>query len=130
MSWSVLVVDDEPMTRNLLRMMLSYAGYRIYEAEDGVDALEKIKQYTPDIVILDVMMPNMDGIDVCKQIRQDKSTVELPVIMLSAYTQPTAVEAGLAAGADKYLTKPISRKVLLEHVEALLMETAALASNR
>jgi DNA-binding response OmpR family regulator len=129
-SWSVLIVDDEPMTRNLLRMMLSYAGYRIYEAEDGLDALEKIRQYTPDIVILDVMMPNMDGIDVCKQIRQDKSTAELPVIMLSAYTQPTAVEAGLAAGADKYLTKPIARKVLLEHVEALLMETAALASNR
>jgi CheY-like chemotaxis protein len=123
---SVLIVDDEPMTRNLLRMMLSYAGYQIYEAEDGLDALEKIEKYTPDVVVLDVMMPNMDGIDVCKRVRQDEAggNRHLPIIMLSAYTQPSAVEAGLAAGATKYLTKPISRQVLLEHVEAVLAETA------
>jgi CheY-like chemotaxis protein len=125
-SWSVLIVDDEPMTRNLLRMMLSYAGYQIYEAEDGLDALEKVEKHAPDVVILDVMMPNMDGIDVCKHFRQNEATAELPIIMLSAYTQPSAVEAGLAAGANKYLTKPISRQTLLEHVEAVLLERAAL----
>jgi DNA-binding response OmpR family regulator len=129
-SWSVLVVDDEPMTRNMLRMILSYAGHEIYEAEDGLDALQKIEQYSPDLVILDVMMPNMDGIDVCKALRKNEKTSNLPVVMLSARTNPADVEAGLAAGANKYLTKPISRKQLLEEVQELLMKTAALESNR
>jgi CheY-like chemotaxis protein len=119
-SWSVLVVDDEPVTRNMLRMILSYAGHTIYEAEDGLDALEKIEQYFPDLVILDLMMPNMDGIDVCKHVRQNEAFQDLPIIMLSARTHPGDIEAGLAAGATIYLTKPISRKKLLVQVDDLL----------
>lgn len=124
MSLSVLVVDDEPMTRNLLRMILSHAGYAIYEAEDGLDALEKIKNHAPDLVILDVMMPVMDGIDVCRAVRGDAATADLPIIMLSAYANSEAVEDSMKAGANKYLTKPISRKKLLEEVNALLATTA------
>ena len=124
MSLSVLVVDDEPMTRNLLRMILSHAGYAIYEAEDGLDALEKVKNHAPDLVILDVMMPVMDGIDVCRAVRGDAATADLPIIMLSAYANSEAVEDSMKAGANKYLTKPISRKKLLEEVNALLATTA------
>jgi CheY-like chemotaxis protein len=123
-SWSVLVVDDEPITRNMLRMILSYAGYVIHEAEDGLDALEKIKAHSPDLVLLDVMMPNMDGIDVCKTVRQNETMQDLPIIMLSARAHAADVEAGLAAGATKYLTKPISRKKLLEEVEDALSKMA------
>jgi CheY-like chemotaxis protein len=127
-SLSVLVVDDEPMTRNLLRMILSHAGYAIYEAEDGLDALEKIKDLAPDLVVLDVMMPIMDGIDVCKAVRGDAATADLPIIMLSAYANSGVVEDSMKAGANRYLTKPISRKKLLEEVRELL-EAAAVTQN-
>lgn len=124
MSWSVLVVDDEPMTRNLLRMILSYAGHKIYEADDGFDALDKIEQHAPDLVILDVMMPNMDGIDVCKAVRGNEATAALPVIMLSAHSHPDSVQASMAAGANRYLTKPISRKDLLAQIDEVMGKTA------
>lgn len=129
MSWSVLVVDDEPITRNMLRMILSYAGHTVYEAEDGFDALEKIDNLTLDLVLLDVMMPNMDGIDVCRVVRQTKTSESLPIIMLSARTHLADVEVAMAAGANRYLTKPISRKILLEEIDDLMDKTAVFHSN-
>jgi CheY-like chemotaxis protein len=107
---------------------LSHAGYAIYEAEDGLDALEKIKDLAPDLVVLDVMMPIMDGIDVCKAVRGDAATADLPIIMLSAYANSGVVEDSMKAGANRYLTKPISRKKLLEEVRELL-EAAAVTQN-
>lgn len=120
MSWTVLVVDDESLTRDLLRMMLERADFRVMEAEDGVDALEKIREQRPDAVILDVMMPNMDGFAVCQTLRQEAATADLPVLMLSAKTQPEAVEEGMRAGATRYLPKPISYKDLIRHVKEVL----------
>jgi CheY-like chemotaxis protein len=119
-SWTVLVVDDESLTRDLLRMMLERADFRVVEAEDGIDALEKIRQQPPDAVILDVMMPNMDGFVVCQTLRQNEATADLPVLMLSAKTQPEAVEEGMRAGATRYLPKPISYKDLIRHVKEVL----------
>lgn len=120
MTWSVLVVDDEPMARTLLRLMLVRAGFEVVEAEDGFDALEKLKVDAPDIMILDVMMPGMDGFTVCQTVRADSESNDLPIIMLSAKTDLESVNKGLRVGADKYLTKPISPEELTREVQDML----------
>lgn len=120
MTRSILLVDDEPQTRDLLRLMLKRDGYEVYDAEDGFDALKKVKQFKPDAILLDVMMPEIDGIEVCERIRADEQTADIPVIMLSARTHTEAVEIGIIAGATRYLSKPISRKDLLRHVSEVL----------
>lgn len=120
MSWSILVVDDEPMARDLLRLMLERAGFKIIEAVDGYDALEKIPQHKPDLIILDVMMPGMDGFEVCRTLRAQPETSDLPIIMLSARTQARSVQEGLAAGANRYLSKLVSRRDLVQNIRDLL----------
>lgn len=122
MSKSVLVVDDEKMTRDLLRLMLKGTGFTIFEAEDGFVALEKIEAHMPDIMILDVMMPGLDGLAVCQKVRSEPKTANMPVIMLSAKTTPTAIQDGLDAGANRYLTKPVGFKELLRNIEDVLGE--------
>jgi DNA-binding response OmpR family regulator len=117
---SVLIVDDEPMARTLLRLMLVRAGFNVSEAEDGYDALEKVHLSQPDIVLLDVMMPGMDGFAVCEKLRRDQSTSALPVIMLSAKSDLDSINKGLRVGATKYLTKPISPEDLTRHVREVL----------
>ena len=117
---SVLIVDDEPMARTLLRLMLVRAGFNVSEAEDGYDALEKVQASQPDIILLDVMMPGMDGFTVCEELRQRKETSGLPVIMLSAKTDLDSINKGLRVGATKYLTKPISPEDLTRHVKEVL----------
>jgi DNA-binding response OmpR family regulator len=116
----VLVVDDEDMTRKLLRLMLERDGFTILEAEDGQQALEVIAESKPDIVILDVMMPNMDGFTTCQELRSQPETAELPIILLSARSQAEAVRAGLESGADRYMTKPISKPELVQTITDLL----------
>lgn len=124
MSWSVLVVDDEPLTRNLLRLMLEPAGYRVSGAGDGFEALEKVREMQPDIIILDVMMPEMDGITVCRTIRDDREIAGMPIIMLSGKVHRNAIQEGLEAGANRYLAKPMSRTGLLQELREVLDETA------
>jgi DNA-binding response OmpR family regulator len=118
----VLVVDDEPMARTLLRLMLVRAGFDVVEAEDGFDALDKLKDGSPDVMILDVMMPGIDGFSVCETVRAAPSTAELPIIMLSAKTDLDSVNKGLRLGANKYLTKPISPEELTRQVRDVLQE--------
>lgn len=120
MTQSVLVVDDEPMARTLLRLMLVRAGFNVSEAEDGYDALEKVRRNPPDIILLDVMMPGMDGFEVCQAIRESQETASLPIIMLSAKTDLDSINKGLMKGANKYLTKPISPEALTNHVKDTL----------
>lgn len=117
---SILLVDDEPQTRDLLRLMLKRDGYEVYEAEDGYDALAKVQQYLPDVLLLDVMMPEIDGIEVCRRLKANEATAVIPVIMLSARTHPEAIELGITAGAERYLAKPIGRQELLHHVQEVL----------
>lgn len=124
MSRSILVVDDEPMTRNLLRLMLEPAGYCVAGAEDGQEALQMVKDIHPDIMILDVMMPLLDGISVCKLIRDDADVGHTPIIMLSGKVHREAIQEGLAAGANRYLAKPMSRTSLLQELQDVLDETA------
>lgn len=122
MNWSVLVVDDEPMARTLLRLMLVRAGFDVVEAEDGFDALDKLKDGAPDVMILDVMMPGIDGFVVCETVRATPSTSDLPIIMLSAKTDLESVNKGLELGANKYLTKPITPEELTRQVRDVLQE--------
>lgn len=118
---SILIVDDEPMTRNLLRLMLERAGFRILEAEDGLRALQMVAEQAPAVLLLDVMMPNMDGITVCKTLRAQAKTAVLPIILLSARTGPEAVQIGLEAGANRYLGKPVSHDELIRTIRELLV---------
>ena len=119
---SVLIVDDEPMARTLLRLMLVRAGFHVSEAEDGFDALEKVRKNQPDVILLDVMMPGMDGFAVCEKLRSEPATAELPIIMLSAKTDLDSINKGLRAGATIYLTKPISPEELTQHVRDALVQ--------
>jgi len=116
----ILVVDDEPMARDLVRLMLQRAGFDVFEAVDGYDALAKVKERLPDLIILDVMMPGLDGFAVCRAIREDKAAANVPVIMLSARTHPDSVQEGLDAGANRYLSKLISRNDLIQNVREAL----------
>jgi DNA-binding response OmpR family regulator len=104
----------------LLRLMLVRAGFDVFEAEDGFDALNKVKSNPPDLMILDVMMPGMDGFAVCEVIREDAAHNDLPIIRLSAKTDPDSVRRGIRAGATKYLTKPVSSDDLTRHVREAL----------
>ena len=122
MTKSVLIVDDEPMARTLLRLTLVRAGFHVSEAEDGFDALEKVRNALPDIVLLDEMMPGLSGFSVCEILRRDYDKLALPIIMLSARTDLESVNKGLSVGVNTYLTKPISREELMQHVMAALAD--------
>lgn len=124
MNWSVLVVDDEPLTQDLLRLMLEPAGFRVTGAEHGLEALQKVQESKPDIMILDVMMPHMDGITVCRKIRSNPETADLPIVMLSGKTHLNAIEEGIEAGANRYLAKPMSRNDLIQNLREVLAETS------
>ncbi|HFC12168.1 MAG TPA: response regulator, partial [Anaerolineae bacterium] len=122
---SVLVVDDEPMARNLLRLMLIREGFGVLEAVDGNDALLVLDQHRPDLIVLDVMMPELDGMTLCESLRSRVDLADLPIIMLSARTDAKSVEQGLASGASRYLSKPISADILTSHVRDLLTMVVA-----
>lgn len=127
---SILLVDDEPNLRELLRHMLEIGGFEVVEAEDGFDALDKLAENAPDMMILDVMMPNLDGVSLCKQLRATARFATLPIVMLSGKTQYHAVQEGLAAGANRYLCKPITVNELIQTVREVLSAPAALSGSR
>jgi adenylate cyclase len=116
----VLVVDDVPDNVEILRMRLSTLGYDVVEANDGEEALAKVAADPPDLILLDVMMPKIDGLEVVKRLKADTSLPFIPVIMVTAKTTPKDVVAGLEAGADDYLTKPIDHGALIARVRSML----------
>jgi DNA-binding response OmpR family regulator len=124
MKGCVMVVDDDNEIRQLLCTMLRMMGYQTLEASNGEDALEKLQEQTPDVMILDVMMPKMDGITLCKTIRKDELVTDFPIIMLSGKAQQEDVEAGLKAGANRYLAKPMAMNVLLQSLDDVLVKNS------
>ncbi len=116
----VLIADDEPNQLELLSYNLSQSGFEVIRAEDGQQALEMIEDHRPDLVILDWMMPNMSGIDVCRTLRSRSETKLLPVILLSARGEEGDKTLGLDVGADDYISKPFSPRELISRVKALL----------
>jgi two-component system, OmpR family, phosphate regulon response regulator PhoB len=120
---TILVVDDEAPIVDLVRFTLEDADVRVVEASDGAEALALARQVNPDLVLLDVHMPKLDGLEVCRQLRREPAFARTPIIMLTAAGQQADRSSGLSAGADEYLTKPFSPLALLALVEALLPET-------
>ena len=115
-----LVVDDEPVIRQMFGEMLSMVNIKASEAEDGRDALEKIIELQPDVIILDVLMPKMDGLTLCKILRHKPHTADLPIIIVSGKAQAHDIQEGLLAGADRYLCKPVPLAKLLQNVQELV----------
>lgn len=121
MGYSVLVVDDDPMKRQLLRLILERAGFGVAEAADGAEALLSLDDNVPDLMTLDVMMPQMDGFAVCARVRENPKTAELPIIMVSARADGGSIQEGMAAGANKYLPQPVMPDKLIRAVNELLL---------
>ena len=116
----VLVVEDEAALATMLRYNLEKQGFRVDEAGDGQEALTRISEAPPDLVLLDWMLPMMSGIEVCRQIRRRPETRDLPVIMVTARTDDQDAVRGLNTGADDYITKPFNMEALLARMRALL----------
>lgn len=123
----VLVVDDDRAVRESLVRALDLEGYRVQSASDGAKALDAIKSDQPDVIVLDVMMPAVDGLTVCRVLRAEKNRV--PILMLTARTETSDRVQGLDAGADDYLPKPFALEELLARLRALLRRTALDASD-
>jgi DNA-binding response OmpR family regulator len=117
---TVLVVDDDPVIQRLLSVNFEMEGYQVIVAGNGAEGLEKARTAHPDVVVLDVMMPGMDGLEVAVTLKADPSTARIPVILLSAKAQEMDIRAGDATGADAYVTKPFDPFELLERVAALI----------
>ncbi len=120
MSIRIVVCDDENDIRRLIVFSLKRRGYEVIEATAGDTGLDLIKQERPDLVVLDVMMPGLSGLEVAQALKQDSSTASIPIIMLSAKGQDVEIAAGLASGAWTYLIKPFEPKTLLAQVSSAL----------
>ena len=117
---TVLVVDDDPVIQKLLRVNFEMEGYHVLIASDGVEGLERARAERPDVVVLDIMMPRMSGLDVARALKSDPATWDMPVLLLSAKAQEADLRAGDDTGADEYLTKPFDPLFLLQRVEGLI----------
>lgn len=113
----LLIVDDERPISAYLNRKLSKLGYTVHIAEDGEAALTQAFAHRPDLILLDVKLPKRDGLSVCRQLKSDPRTAKIPVIILSAKAQSEEVQAGLAAGADKYLCKPLGFPDILNEIK-------------
>lgn len=116
----ILVVDDEEDILELVSYNLSKAGYRVSRAATGEEALKTARARVPDLVLLDLMLPGVDGFEVCNTLKRDPRTANVPVVMLTARGEEPDIVAGLEMGADDYVTKPFSPRVLLARVRAVL----------
>ena len=119
----ILVVDDEIYIVHILDFSLGMEGYEVLTALDGEQALEKARQEHPDLIVLDIMMPKLDGYETCKMLKSDENTRNIPVILLSAKGRNVDQKVGFEVGADDYITKPFSPRKLVERINALLGQT-------
>jgi adenylate cyclase len=116
----IFIVDDNETNRDILRSRLGPQGYELLEAADGEEALSAARQHHPDLILLDVMMPKMDGIEACRQIKADASLPFMPVVLVTAKSDSKDVVAGLEAGADEYLTTPLDQSALVARIKSML----------
>jgi DNA-binding response OmpR family regulator len=117
---TVLVVDDDPVIIRLLEVNFEMEGFTVISAVDGMDGVERARKHVPDIVVSDVMMPKLNGLELCVALKTDDSTKHIPVVLLSAKAQVADIRAGLDAGADDYVTKPFEPLDLIDRVNKLL----------
>ena len=123
MAESVLIVDDDPVVRRMLQLSFESEGFDVLTAGDGLEGLEAMRSGKPDVVILDIMMPKLDGMKVLNEVNDDDNLRGTPVILLSAKATSLDVELGLKAGASDYVTKPCDPIELIDRVRSLLAKT-------
>ena len=116
----ILIADDNPSNLDILHTRLAVHGYELVTATDGEEALRIARETTPDLVLLDVMMPKMDGLEVCRLLKADASLPFMPIIMITAKTDSKDIVAGLEAGGDEYLTKPVDQAALVARIKSML----------
>lgn len=116
----ILLVDDEPDFVDVLRTRLEAHKYKVIPAYDGEEALEKTREEKPDLIILDIILPKINGFDVCRKLKIDDNYKDIPIIMLTAKFQKSDIEFGKAMGAEAYMTKPFEPQALLEKIQELL----------
>ncbi len=117
---TILIVEDEVNLVELLKFRLESKGYNVETAFDGEDGLDKIGKVRPDLIILDIMMPKIDGYEVCRRLKADQKTKDIPIIILTARTQNKDMDQAQAVGADSFITKPFEPTDLLKEIEKLL----------
>ncbi len=117
---TILIVDDEPDMVYALRMQLEAEGYRVLTAGDGREGLERVRKDRPDLVVLDLMLPKMDGYRVCRMLKFDQKFCDVPIIMFTARAQESDEKTGYEVGADAYVTKPFEPRVLLDTIRRFL----------
>lgn len=116
----ILIADDNPQGVELLEAYLAETEYEIETAADGLETLQKVQSWNPDLILLDIMMPKISGFEVCKQVRNDPQHKDVPIIMITALDQPSDIDRAVEAGADDFLTKPINKTELLLRVRSAL----------
>lgn len=121
MNHKILIADDEPNIVISLEFLMQQSGYEVATARDGEDAMQKIASFQPDLVLLDIMLPKLNGFEVCQRIRENSELSRIKIIMLSAKGREIEVSKGIALGADAYVTKPFSTKDLIAQVQGLLV---------
>lgn len=121
--YRVLVLDDDPMVTRLLRSNLELEGFEVEEAWEGNSALQMLRENIPDLLVLDIMMPRMDGWEVLKQVREDESLKELPIVVLTAKVQDENIARGWRMGADGYITKPFNPVILVKSLLEVIEST-------
>ncbi len=122
---TVLVVEDEEDIQELIAFNLTKEGYKVERTDSGSEAVKIARDIIPDLIVLDLMLPGLNGLEVCQNIRENKVTADIPIIMVTAKGEEADIVAGLEMGADDYVTKPFSVKILLIRVKALLRRNSA-----
>jgi CheY-like chemotaxis protein len=120
MKYKVLIADDNPTNVELMEAFLADCDYQIAVAVDGQDTLDKTKQFQPDLILLDIMMPKLSGFEVCEKLKNDPKTKDIMILMITALTELGDIEKAVAAGCDDYLSKPVSKHELLKRAENML----------
>ena len=129
-SKNILVVEDDLDIRELISFNLKNEGHQVFEAKDGEAGIDKAREKLPDLILLDLMLPGIQGLDVCRIIKSDQETKETPIIMVTALGQEEDIVKGLETGADDYITKPFSIKVLIARVNAVLKRSIEVGEDK
>lgn len=124
---TILIVDDEEDIRELVELNLRREGFNVIGSETGEQALKLVRSQPPDLIVLDLMLPGIDGLEVCREIKSDPRTKQIPIVMLTAKGEEADIVTGLELGADDYMTKPFSGKVLLARIRRLLRKKTEVA---
>jgi two-component system, OmpR family, alkaline phosphatase synthesis response regulator PhoP len=130
MDSKVLVIEDDPATTRLVDYSLRHHGYQVITAANGLEGIRKAQSESPDLVILDVMLPGMDGFEICNRLRTNPATSKIKILMFSAKTQDIDRQTGMKVGADDYLTKPAAPAEIVARVEKLLAQKSSKPSTQ